>query len=169
VSKTADRAGTRALRLLAREHYEEYAEIYEQVRPATPDRFQARNEARMQLRHRYPSRYLELHAQQEACPGTNVPAGIRSKSWQRATARLADLRAPRLPGPVRPVPRPGHEPADSLRPRHGHPPRRRQRPVHPDAHRGIPAMAHRQRDRNTQCQHTGHPRAGRGPACRPAH
>jgi hypothetical protein len=94
VSKSADRARTRALRLLAREHYDEYAEIYEQVRPTTPDRFQARNEARMQLRHQYPSRYLEVHAQQEACPGTNVPAGIRSKSWQRATARLADLRAP---------------------------------------------------------------------------
>jgi hypothetical protein len=94
VSKSADRARTRALRLLAREHYGEYAEIYEQVRPATPDRFQARNEARMQLRHRYPSRYLELHAQEQAGPGTNVPAGIRSKSWQRATARLADLRAP---------------------------------------------------------------------------
>jgi hypothetical protein len=48
----------------------------------------------MQLRHRYPDRYLELHAHERACAGTDVPAGIRSKSWQRAVARLADLRAP---------------------------------------------------------------------------
>src|ERR1039458_9312640 len=48
----------------------------------------------MQLRHCYPDRYLELHAQERAGPGTDVPAGIRSKSWQRAVARLADLRAP---------------------------------------------------------------------------
>jgi hypothetical protein len=94
VSKSADRARTRALRLLAREHYAEYAEIYEQVRAAAPDRYRARNRARMQLRHRYPDRYLELHAQERAGPGTDVPAGIRSKSWQRAVARLADLRAP---------------------------------------------------------------------------
>ena len=94
VSNSADRARTRALRLLAREHYAEYAGIYEQVRPAAPDRYQARNLARMQLRHRYPDRYLELHAQERAHPGTDVPADIRSKSWQRAVARLADLRAP---------------------------------------------------------------------------
>ena len=93
VSKSADRARTRALRLLAREHYAEYAGIYAQVRPAASDRYQARNQARMQLRHRHPDRYLELHAQEQASPGTDVPAGIRSKSWQRATGRLADLRA----------------------------------------------------------------------------
>jgi hypothetical protein len=93
VSKSADRARTRALRLLAREHYAEYAVIYEQVRVAAPDRYWARNRARMQLRHRYPDRYLELLAQERAGPGTDVPAGIRSKSWQRAVARLADLRA----------------------------------------------------------------------------
>ena len=94
MSKSADQARTRALRLLAREHYAEYAEIYEQVRPAAPDRYQARNVARMQLRHRYPDRYLELHAQERAHPGTEVTADIRSKSWQRAIARLADLQAP---------------------------------------------------------------------------
>ena len=94
VSKSADRARTGALRLLAREHYAEYAEIYEQIRPAALDRYKARNQARIQLRHRYSDRYLELHAQEKAGPGTDVPAGIRSKSWQRAVARLADLRAP---------------------------------------------------------------------------
>jgi excisionase family DNA binding protein len=94
VSTSAARARTRALRLLAREHYAEYAEIYEQVRPAAPDRYQARNRARMQVRNRHPDRYLELHAREQAAPGTDVPAGIRSKSWQRATARLAELRAP---------------------------------------------------------------------------
>ena len=94
MSKSADRARTRALRLLAREHYADYAGIYEQVRPAAPDRYQARNHARIQLRHRYPDRYLELHAQERAHPGTDVPADISSKSWQRAVARLADLRAP---------------------------------------------------------------------------
>ncbi len=114
VSTSAARARTRALRLLAREHYAEYAGIYEQVRPAAPDRYQARNRARMQLCYRYPDRYLELHAREQAAPGTDVPAGVRSKSWQRATARLADLRAPALPGAVRPVPGPGHEPAGCL-------------------------------------------------------
>jgi hypothetical protein len=94
VSKSADRARTRALRLLAREHYAEYAGIYEQVRPAALDRYQARSRARMQLRDRHPDRYLELRAQEQAGPGTDVPAGVRSKSWQRATRRLADLRAP---------------------------------------------------------------------------
>ena len=94
MSTGADRARTRALRLLAREHYAEYAGIYAQVRPVASDRYQARNRARMQLRHRYPGRYLELHAREQASPGTEVPAGIRSKSWQRATGRLADLRAP---------------------------------------------------------------------------
>jgi hypothetical protein len=94
VSKSADRARTRALRLLAREHHAEYAEIYEQVRAGAPDRYRARNQARMQLRHRHPDRYVELHAQERAGPGTDVPAGIRSKSWQRAVARLADFRAP---------------------------------------------------------------------------
>jgi hypothetical protein len=94
VSTGADRARTRALRLLARERYAEYAGIYAQVRPAASDRYQARNLARMQLRHRDPGRYLELHAQEQASHGTELPAGIRSKSWQRATARLADLRAP---------------------------------------------------------------------------
>jgi hypothetical protein len=93
VSKSADRARTQALRLLAREHYAEYAEIYEQVRAAAPDRYSARNQARMQLCHRYPDRYMELHEQERTGPGTDVPAGIRSKSWQRAVARLADLRA----------------------------------------------------------------------------
>jgi hypothetical protein len=93
VSKSADRARTQALRLLAREYYAEYAEIYEQVRAAAPDRYSARNQARMQLCHRYPDRYMELHEQERTGPGTDVPAGIRSKSWQRAVARLADLRA----------------------------------------------------------------------------
>ena len=94
MSKDADRARTRALRLLAREHYAEYAGIYEHVRPAAPDRYQARNRARMQLRDRYPGRYMELRAHEQAASGAEVPAGIRSKSWQRATGRLADLRAP---------------------------------------------------------------------------
>lgn len=92
--KTADRARMRALRLLAREHYAKYAEIYQQVRPLTPDRYQARDRARKLLRDRYPGRYLELRAQERAGPGTGIPADIRSKSWQRAVARLADLRAP---------------------------------------------------------------------------
>ncbi|HUY46288.1 MAG TPA: hypothetical protein VMV92_11255 [Streptosporangiaceae bacterium] len=92
--KAADRARMRALRLLAREHYAEYAEIYQQVRPIAPDRYQARNRARMLLRDRYPGRYLELRAQERAGSGTDIPADIRSKSWQRAVARLADLRAP---------------------------------------------------------------------------
>ena len=133
MSESADRARTRALRFLAREHYAEYAEIYEQVRAAAPDRYRARNQARMQLRHLYPDRYLELHAQEEADPGTDMQAGIRSKSWQRTVARLADLRAPAYRELFRQFRAQGMK-AGRLRPRNGHPPRGRQRPVHPDAH-----------------------------------
>src|SRR5216683_5284048 len=97
VTKGADRARTRALRLLARERYAEYAEIYEQVRLAAPDRYQARNRARKQLRNRHPDRYLELHAQEHACSGTDVPAVIRSKFWQPAGRPTC----PGLPRPVR--------------------------------------------------------------------
>ena len=61
---------------------------------AAPDRYLGPQPGRMQLRHRYPDRYLGLHAQERAGPGTDVPADVRSKSWQRAVARLADLRAP---------------------------------------------------------------------------
>ena len=139
MSRSADRARTRALRLLAREHYAEYAEIYEEVCPAARDRYQARGRPRMQLRHRYPDRYLELHAHEQACPGADMPADIRSKSWQRAVARLADMCGPayrelfgqfRAQGMNRPA-------------AYDRPPGGRERPVHPDSHRGVPAVAHR--------------------------
>ena len=84
----------RALRLLAREHFADYSSIYEEIRPTAENRYQARDRARVQLRSRFPARYLELYAQEQAGPGTDMPAEIRSKSWQRALARLADLQAP---------------------------------------------------------------------------
>jgi hypothetical protein len=84
----------RALRLLAREHFADYSSIYEEIRPTAQNRYQARDRARVQLRSRFPARYLELYAQEQAGPGTDIPAEIRSKSWQRALARLADLQAP---------------------------------------------------------------------------
>jgi hypothetical protein len=87
-------ARKRALRRLAREQHAAYAVIYEQVRPDAPTRYQAKDWARTQLRHRFPDRYLELYAHEQAGPGTDVTADIRSKSWQRPAARLADLRAP---------------------------------------------------------------------------
>ena len=97
MSRSGDRssdARKRALRLLAREHFAEYTSIYEEVRPAAQTRYQARDLARIRLRYRFPARYLELYAQEQAGPGTDVPADIRSKSWQRSLARLADLRTP---------------------------------------------------------------------------
>lgn len=97
MSRSGDRssdARKRALRLLAREHFAEYTSIYEEVRPAAQTRYQARDMARLRLRYRFPARYLELYAQEQAGPGTDVPADIRSKSWQRSLARLADLRTP---------------------------------------------------------------------------
>ena len=84
----------RALRLLAREHFADYSSIYEEIRPTAQNRYQARDRARVQLRSRFPARYLELYAQEQAGPGTDIPAEIRSKSWQRALSRLADLQAP---------------------------------------------------------------------------
>jgi hypothetical protein len=84
----------RALRLLAREHFADYISIYEEIRPTAQNRHQARDRARVQLRSRFPARYQELYAQEQAGPGTDIPAEIRSKSWQRALARLADLQAP---------------------------------------------------------------------------
>jgi hypothetical protein len=97
VSESANRGSRvrkQALRLLAREQHAEYATIYQQIRPDAPTRYQARDWARTRLRQRHPNRYLELCAQIRASPASDVPAGIRSKSWHRATTRLADLRAP---------------------------------------------------------------------------
>jgi hypothetical protein len=85
-------ARRRALRLLAREHLADYTAIYEQVRPTARNSTQARDQARAQVRQRYPARYEELLAQEQASPLPDVPASIRSKSWQRSIARLADLR-----------------------------------------------------------------------------
>ncbi|MGH3258669.1 MAG: hypothetical protein ACRDOU_25280 [Streptosporangiaceae bacterium] len=84
----------RALRLLAREHFADYSSIYEEIHPTAQNRYQARDRARVRLRSRFPARYLELYAQEQAGPGTDIPADVRSKSWQRALGRLADLRAP---------------------------------------------------------------------------
>lgn len=97
MSRSGDRssdARKRALRLLAREHFADYTSIYEEVRPVAQTRYQARDLARTRLRYRFPARYLELYAQEQAGPRTDVPADIRSKSWQRSLARLADLRTP---------------------------------------------------------------------------
>jgi hypothetical protein len=87
-------ARKRALRILMREQYADYSLLYEEIRPATQTRHQARGRAWTQLRARFPDRYLELYAQEQAGLRTQVPAGIRSKSWQRALVRLADLRDP---------------------------------------------------------------------------
>lgn len=72
MSRSGDRssdARKRALRLLAREHFAEYTSIYEEVRPAAQTRYQARDLARIRLRYRFPARYLELYAQEQAGPG----------------------------------------------------------------------------------------------------
>jgi hypothetical protein len=83
----------RALRRLAREEPAVYAAIYEKVRPGEKHRANARGKTWTLLRHQFPDRYFELFAEEQAAPAVEIPASIRSKSWQRATASLADLRA----------------------------------------------------------------------------
>jgi hypothetical protein len=83
----------RALARLAREQPAAYTGIYEQVRPDAAGRHHARGKAWTLLRRRHPGRYFELYAEEMAAPGSEIPAVIRTRSWQRASARLADLRA----------------------------------------------------------------------------
>ncbi len=84
----------RALRRLSHEQYAAYAALYEQVLAEIPGltRHQARPRAWTRLRYEFPDRYLELFALEQGGIGTEVPPDIRGRSWQRANARLADLR-----------------------------------------------------------------------------
>ena len=84
----------RALRRLSREQPAAYSALYEQVLSEAPGltRYQARGQAWTRLRYEFPDRYLELFALGQSGIETEVPPDIRSKSWQRASARLADLR-----------------------------------------------------------------------------
>jgi hypothetical protein len=86
----------RALRRLSHEQHAAYAALYEQVLAEIPGltRHQARARAWTRLRHEFPGRYLELFALEHDGTGAEVPPGVRSKSWQRACARLAELRKP---------------------------------------------------------------------------
>lgn len=83
----------RALRRLAHEEPAAYAAVYEIVRPGEKDRANARGKTWTLLRYQFPDRYYELYAEEQAAPPTGIPADIRTKSWARATASLADLRA----------------------------------------------------------------------------
>ncbi len=85
-------ARKRALRRLAREDRATYRELYAEARPRTQTHDQARGRAFTLLRYRYPDRYLELYALERVGPGTDIPPAIRSKAWQKANRRLADLR-----------------------------------------------------------------------------
>jgi len=84
----------RALRRLSHEQYTAYAALYEQVLAEIPGltRHQARPRAWTRLRYEFPDRYLELFALEQGGIGDEVPPGIRSRSWQRACARLAEVR-----------------------------------------------------------------------------
>lgn len=84
----------RALRRLSHEHYPAYSALYEQVLSETPGltRYQARGRAWTRLRYQFPDRYFELFALEQGGIRTDVPPDPRGKSWQRACARLADLR-----------------------------------------------------------------------------
>lgn len=86
----------RALRQLADEESGVYRELYELVLSLGPglSRHQARGRARTMLRYQFPGRYLELYALELCTPAAKVPPAVRSRSWQRASARLADLREP---------------------------------------------------------------------------
>ena len=83
----------RALRRLAHEEPAAYAAIYERVRPGEKHRANARGKTWTLLRQQFPDRYFELFAEEQAAPAAEIPANIRTKSWQRASAILADLRA----------------------------------------------------------------------------
>ena len=85
-----------ALRRLSHEQHAAYAALYEQVLAEIPGltRHQARPRAWTRLRHEFPGRYLELFALEHGGIGAEVPPSVRSKSWQRACARLAELRKP---------------------------------------------------------------------------
>jgi hypothetical protein len=84
----------RALRRLSHEQYTAYSALYEQVLSEIPGvtRHQARGRAWTRLRYEFPDRYLELFALEHGGIGAEVPPDIRTKSWQRASARLAELR-----------------------------------------------------------------------------
>lgn len=86
----------RALRRLAREQPAAYAAIYERVRPEEPGGVHARGKTWTLLREQFPDRYLELFAEEQVAPETEIPADIRAKSWNRATSNLADLHADRF-------------------------------------------------------------------------
>lgn len=84
----------RALRRLSHEKHAAYAALYEQVLAEIPGltRHHARGRAWTRLRQEFPDRYLELFALEDGGIGYDVPPGVRSRSWQRACARLAGLR-----------------------------------------------------------------------------
>lgn len=84
----------RALRRLSHEQHTAYSALYEQVLSEIPGltRHHARPRAWTRLRYQFPDRYLELFALEQSGADTEVPPDVRSKSWQRANARLADLR-----------------------------------------------------------------------------
>jgi hypothetical protein len=82
----------RALRRLSRERHAIYSTLDEQVLAEIPDaaRHQVRDRAWTRLRSKFPDRYLELFALEQG--GIDeMPPDIRTKSWQRATSRVADL------------------------------------------------------------------------------
>lgn len=84
----------RALRRLAHEEPAAYAAIYEKVRPGEKHRANAQGKTWTLLRYQFADRYFELFAEEQVTPAAEIPANIRTKSWRRASTRLADLRAP---------------------------------------------------------------------------
>lgn len=84
----------RALRRLSHEQHAAYSTLYEQVLAESPGltRHHARGRAWTRLRYQFPGRYAELFALEQSGAPAEVPPDVRSRSWQRANARLADLR-----------------------------------------------------------------------------
>ena len=84
----------RALRRRSHEQHAAYCALYEQVLAEIPGltRHHARGRAWTRLRREFPGRYLELFALEHGGISDDVPPGVRSRSWQRASARLAGLR-----------------------------------------------------------------------------
>ena len=102
MSKNGNRSGDprrRALRLLAREHFADYTSIYEEIRPSTRSRYQARDRARTQLRSRFPARYRPIS------PATPVASaaqaiigelGFRNNDGEQRDAAVASLAVGRM-------------------------------------------------------------------------
>ncbi|HLJ98960.1 MAG TPA: hypothetical protein VKU39_03520 [Streptosporangiaceae bacterium] len=84
----------RALRKLSHEQCAAYTALYERLLAENPGltRYQARGRTWTLLRYQFPDRYLELFALERSGGAADLPPDVRTRSWRRANARLAEIR-----------------------------------------------------------------------------